>query len=216
MLELGGLLFILEGERPAAGSASEEELRAVMQEFQTLESPFDSEYLQELLADNGFAVVGDYVSVNGLFEREILAGNLLPLKKLATNYHYLFCKKVAHGVHASTVPDSREPGILRADIRLLAPVRDQLAARETLFISVAIENTGDTLWLAGQTARTGIVMPAVRVCDSLGTLVSEFHGEPPLPRPVAPGETANLKIEYAVPKRAGITLKIDLVDQCVG
>jgi len=39
------------------------------------------------------AVVGDYLSVNGLFERELLEGNLLPLKKVATNYHYLFCKK---------------------------------------------------------------------------------------------------------------------------
>jgi 2-polyprenyl-3-methyl-5-hydroxy-6-metoxy-1,4-benzoquinol methylase/glycosyltransferase involved in cell wall biosynthesis len=216
MLEPGGLLFILEGERPAAGSASEEELRAVMHEFQTLESPFDSEYLRELLADYGFAVVGDYVSVNGLFDREILEDNVLPLKKLATNYHYLFCKKVAHERHASTVPDSRQPGILRADIRLRAPVTEQFAPRETLSISLAIENTGDTLWLTGQTARTGIVMPAVRVFDSLGTLVSEFHGEPPLPRPVAPGETANLRVEYVVPQRLGkYTLKFDLVDQQV-
>ena len=214
MLEVGGLLFILEGERPAAGSASEEELRAVMREFQTLESPFDSEYLQELLAANGFAIVGDYVSVNGLFEREILEGNRLPLKKLATNYHYLFCKKVANGGSASTVPDSRRPGILRASIHLLAPVAERLAPRETLALPLAIENTGDTLWLAGQSDRHGIVMPGVRVFDSSGALVSEFHGEPPLPRPVAPGEIVNLKIEYAVPERRGLyTLTIDLVDQ---
>ncbi len=216
MLEVGGLLFILEGERPAAGSASEEELRAVMREFQTLESPFESEYLRELLADNGFAVVGDYVSVNGLFEREILEGNLLPLKKLTTNYHYLFCKKVADGSSASTVPDSRRPGILRASIRLLAPVAADFGPQETIGISLTIENTGDTLWLAGQSDRHGIVMPAVRVFDSWGILVSEFHGEPPLPRPVAPGETVKLRIEYTVPERCGkYTLKIDLVDQHV-
>ncbi|HYE16200.1 MAG TPA: methyltransferase domain-containing protein, partial [Pyrinomonadaceae bacterium] len=51
-LRYGGLLFILEGERPPAGSASEEELRAVMREFRTLESPFDYEYLRELLDEN--------------------------------------------------------------------------------------------------------------------------------------------------------------------
>ena len=77
-------------------------------------------------------------------------------------------------------------------------------------------NEGDTLWLTGQTVRAGVVMPGVRVFDREGALVSEFHGEPLLPRAVAPGETINLQIEYAAPRRAGsYTLKLDLVDQHV-
>ena len=72
MLDVGGQLFILEGERPPALSASEAELRGVMREFGTLESPFDPAYLRALLDENGLAVVGDYVSVNGLFERALL------------------------------------------------------------------------------------------------------------------------------------------------
>jgi hypothetical protein len=56
----------------------------------------------------------------------------------------------------------------------------------------------------------------VRISDDTGTLVSEFHGEPPLPRAVAPGETVRLKIEHAAPRRPGTyTLKFDLVDQQV-
>jgi glycosyltransferase involved in cell wall biosynthesis/SAM-dependent methyltransferase len=216
MLGVGGQLFILEGERPPAGSRSEEELRAVMREFRTLESPFDVEYLRALLDANGLAVVGDYVSVNGLFEREALEGDRLPLGKLATNYHYLTCKKVSEGAPASTVPDSRRPGALAACFRLLAPAPARLAHGESLVLPLAIENTGDTLWLTGQTVRAGVVMPAVRVYDSAGALVSEFHGEPLLPRAVAPGETVELKIEYTAPHRAGAyTLKVDLVDQHV-
>jgi glycosyltransferase involved in cell wall biosynthesis/SAM-dependent methyltransferase len=216
MLPVGGQLFILEGERPPAGSQAEEELRAVMREFRTLESPFDVKYLRALLDASGLAVVGDYVSVNGLFEREALEGDRLPLRKLATNYHYLTCKKVSEGAPASTVPDSRRPGTLAARIQLLAPAPARLSPGETLSLPLSVENTGDTLWLTGQTVRAGIVMPAVRVYDSAGALVSEFHGEPLLPRAVAPGETVRLKIEYDAPRRAGAyTLKVDLVDQHV-
>ncbi|HMJ24746.1 MAG TPA: hypothetical protein VK475_02925, partial [Pyrinomonadaceae bacterium] len=47
-------------------------------------------------------------------------------------------------------------------------------------------------------------------------MVSEFHGEPPLPRAVAPGETISLKIEHAAPQRPGrYILKFDLVAQHV-
>ncbi|MBA3240714.1 MAG: methyltransferase domain-containing protein, partial [Acidobacteria bacterium] len=217
MVETGGLLFILEGERPPVGSPSEEELRGVMLEYRTLESPFSYEYLRELLEGNGFAVVGDYVSVNGLFEREMLEGDRLPLTTLATNYHYLTCKKVAGGAPASSVPDSRRPGFLRARFSLREPAPERLAPNSTFTPSVAVENTGDTLWLTGQTVRAGVVMPAVRVYeDASGDLVSEFHGEPMLPRAVAPGETISFKIEYVVPRHPGAyTMKIDLVDQHV-
>jgi hypothetical protein len=59
-------------------------------------------------------------------------------------------------------------------------------------------------------------MPAVRVTDHANALVNEFHGNPPLPQAIAPGETVNLTIEYTAPQRAGsYTLTVDLVDQHV-
>ena len=216
MLPVGGLLFILEGERPPAGSASEQELRAVMGEFGTLESPFEQAYLRALLDEQGLAVVGDYVSVNGLFEREMLEAGRLPLRTLATDYHYLTCKKVCESGPASAVPDSRRPGTLRARLRLRAPAPERVAPGATLALPLAVTNEGDTLWLTGQTVRAGVVMPAVRVSDAAGALVAEFHGEPLLPRAVAPGETVDLKIEYRAPHRPGAyELKVDLVDQHV-
>lgn len=216
MLDLGGLLFILEGQKPSAGSATEDELCGVMQQYGTLESPFSEDYLRALLDEHGFAVVGDYVSVNGLFEREMLDGDRLPLSTLPTDYHYLTCKKVSDDASASTVPDSRSPGILRARFSLRAPVPEQVEPGASLAIPLAVENFGDTLWLAGQTVRAGMVMPAIRIFDDEGTIVSEFHGEPRLPRAVAPGETVNIRIEYVVPRLPGsYTLKVDLVDQHV-
>jgi 2-polyprenyl-3-methyl-5-hydroxy-6-metoxy-1,4-benzoquinol methylase/glycosyltransferase involved in cell wall biosynthesis len=214
MLSIGAQLFILEGGRPLAGSASERELQSVMSEFRTLESPFDEKYLRQLLDENGFAIVGDFVSVNGLFEREMLEGTRLPLSTVPTNYNYFICKKVCDGAPASSVPDSRRPGILRARFSTKAPIDARLERNATLTIPLVARNTGDTLWLTGQTVRAGVVMPAVRIFNNAGTLVTEFHGEPLLPHAVAPGETVNLTIHVVAPNRPGFyTLKIDMVDQ---
>ena len=216
MLSPGGVFFILEGERPPTGSASEAELCEVMREFGTLESPFDYGHLRQVLEDNGFFIIGDYVSVNGLFERETIENDLLPLKSVPTDYHYLVCKKVIDGAPAATVSDSRRPGILRARISLSQPAPTRVSPGQTINLELEIENAGDTLWLAGREARTGVVMPALRIIDGAGILIRETHGEPPLSRAVAPGETVRLRLEPAAPQRPGkYTLKFDLVDEQV-
>jgi hypothetical protein len=210
-----GSLFILEGDRPPKGSATEQELLAVMHRYQTLESPFNREYLRSLLDDNGFAVVGDYVSVNGLFPRSLMEGDRVRVEPPEVNY--LLCKKVVSEANrpASSVPDSRSPGDLQVRFRLIGTAPATLAPGELLSLHVEMQNAGDTLWLT-ETVSAGIVMPAVRVFDHEGTLVTEFHGEPMLPHAIAPGESVRIKIEYRVPQRPGIyTLKLDLVDQQV-
>ncbi len=218
MLNVGGLLFILEGHKPACGSATDAELRDVMQQYGTLESPFSSDYLRELLSANGFAVVGDYVSINGLFEREMLEGEhgdrMLPLRTLATDYHYLTCMKVNDGAHATSVPDSREPGMLRAEFTLNGSLPQHIGAGDTLELAITVKNVGDTLWLSGQTVRSGVVMPGVRIIDASGEVVSEFHGRPLLPHAVPPGQTVDLGLQLAAPATLGrYTVRIDLVDQ---
>ncbi|HEY6805348.1 MAG TPA: methyltransferase domain-containing protein [Pyrinomonadaceae bacterium] len=216
MLPVGGTLFILEGERPPLGSATEEELLGVMTKYGTLESPFDYGHLRHILDENGFAVIGDYASINGLFERESIVDDRLPLKNIALNYHYLACKKVALNAAASTVPDSRQPGLLQASFSVVEPGPLVLEPGQQLELELEIENLGDTLWLVGRETRLGIVMPGVRIFDEHEALMREFHGQPPLPRAVAPGEKVRLKIDHAVPHRVGrYTMKIDLVDQHV-
>ncbi len=216
MLDVGGLLFILEGHKPSSGSATEDELKDVMRRYGTLESPFSTEYLRALLDEHGLAVVGDYVSVNGLFEREMLEGDRLPLRTLATDYHYLGCIKVAADGTAASVTDSRAPGVLRAELSFVEQPPRLVEAGSQLNMAITISNTGDTLWLSGQTLRAGIVMPAVRVIDARGKIISEVHGHPMLPRAVAPGQTIDINVPCQVPLVAGAyTIKLDLVDQHV-
>ena len=216
MLDVGGLLFILEGHKPSAGSATEDELQDVMRKYGTLESPFSGEYLRTLLDEHGLRVVGDYVSVNGLFEREMLEDDRLPLRSLATDYHYLTCIKVAADAPASSVPDSRNPGVLRAEFSLREPAPRIVDAGAQFNLALTIKNAGDTLWLNGQTLRVGVVMPGVRIIDARGEVVSEVHGHPMLPRAIAPGQSFAIDIPCRVPLEPGTyTARIDLVDQQV-
>lgn len=213
MLPLGGLLFILEGNRPAPGSAPEAELAEVMRNFGTLESPFDREYLGKLLDDAGFAVAGDYVSVNGLFEREMVdeEGRL---RVEIPPINYLLCKKVTEGAPASGVPDSRTPGVLRAELKLESAWPSNFKPGELFQAKVRVRNAGDTLWLAGKHLQRGDVTLGVKVFDESGTVCDEFHGEPALPRTVGPNESGTVTIERKCPATPGrYTLKIDLVDQ---
>jgi len=213
MLPVGGVLFVLEGTRPAPGSAGQEELIEVMQKFGTLESAFDREHLGKLLNDAGFAVAGDYISVNGLFDREAVDDESR-LRIEAPSINYLLCKKVADNAPASSVPDSRAPVLLRADITLRSPWPQRFAPGRTFRADLRVRNAGDTLWLGGPLLRRGSVTLGVKVFDDAGEVRDEFHGEPALPRALAPNESCDVTIDHAAPAAPGrYTLKVDLVAQ---
>jgi glycosyltransferase involved in cell wall biosynthesis/2-polyprenyl-3-methyl-5-hydroxy-6-metoxy-1,4-benzoquinol methylase len=217
MLDVGGFMFILEGNKPPTGSATEKELRGFMEKYKTLESPFSGEYLRSLIDEHGFAIVGDYVSVNGLFEREMLTGDgeYLPLHTLDLDYHYLTCMKVTDDAPGSIVADSREPGVLRAELLLRTPPPESVAPGQRLELNIAMVNFGDTVWLTGQETRAGLVMPGVKIADENGVIVAENHG-PLLPRPVAPGQSLIVNVSVIAPDKPGsYAVKIDLVDQKV-
>lgn len=215
MVAYGGLLFILEGGKPAEGSETEEELTEVMREYETLESPFDAEYLRSLVAEHGFLVVGDYVSVNGLFERETIEGGRVAFTPEDLNY--LLCKKVVRDhTSAARVADSRAPRKLSARIALEEDSPELLAPAATYALPLAIENAGDTVWLTGPAERRGAVMLAARLFDEAGEMIEERHGEPPLPRALAPGESVRIVYNLRAPRKTGsYLLKIDLVAQHV-
>ena len=64
----GGRIFIHEGVRPARGSEGERELIAEMEEYGTLESPFDPEYLVAVLEEAGFTQVTRFAAVDELLD----------------------------------------------------------------------------------------------------------------------------------------------------
>jgi 2-polyprenyl-3-methyl-5-hydroxy-6-metoxy-1,4-benzoquinol methylase len=213
MLEDGGTLFVLEGERPPEGSATEKELRGVMMEYETLESPFSRDYLRALLVQHGFAITGDYVSVNGLFEREMMneAEKLLVQPE---RVNYLLCKKVGPGEGEARIFDSRKPRVLNARWTIIGEWSERVAPSQQIELSFEVLNTGDTLWLVSRAALKGTVRVGLRVVDERGAIVDEVHGVPPLPRAVAPGEKVSLKLNWQAPRAPGVyTLKLDLVDQ---
>jgi 2-polyprenyl-3-methyl-5-hydroxy-6-metoxy-1,4-benzoquinol methylase len=212
MLPQGGLLFVLEGERPLPGSAGERKLIEVMRDYGTLESPFTREYLLELLAAHDFHVVGDFVSVNGLFEREIIEDGKLSVAPPALNY--LLCKKLARARDGASMPDSRAPGTLRAVIELDGEWQDTFAPGATASIALKLTNTGDTLWLVSSRLREGIISFGIKLFDEAGAIVDERHNEPLIPSALAPDETATVALNYVAPRAPGrYTLKIDLIDQ---
>jgi hypothetical protein len=138
----------------------------------------------------------------------------LPLRTLPTDYHYLTCMKVTEGAPATSVPDSRQPGVLRAEFTLGDSLPKRIEASDQLELELAVKNAGDTLWLSGQTLRNGVVMPGVRIIDERGEIVAELHGHPMLPRAVPPGQTVHFDIRLVAPSKPGkYTVKIDLVDQ---
>jgi glycosyltransferase involved in cell wall biosynthesis/SAM-dependent methyltransferase len=216
MTKYGGSLFILEGDRPEEGSENEEELLEVMRDFGTLESPFSRDYLRALLDACGFAVVGDYVSVNGLFVRDSLEGGRLRVEPPPVNY--LLCKKVtaAPGLSAASVPDTRNPSAPAARLSFPDGWPPEVAPGSKTTAQLLVENTGDTLWLTGPSERAGSCMLGVRLYDEAGALVAERHGTPPLPRALAPGESAAVRFELKAPHAEGLyMLKLDMVAQHV-
>jgi SAM-dependent methyltransferase len=211
MLEYGGQLFVMEGEQPAEESVTGEELRGVMEQYETLESPFAREYLLTLLRDNGFAVVGDYLSVNGLFERETLEGDRLPLLETPA-FNYLLCRKVSAA--GGEIRNSRNPGVLNARISLQDEFVSHLNVDQVIELRIEIENTGDTVWLVSRAASKSTVRLGVKILNEDDQVIDEVHGSPPLPHAMGPGEKTEVKISRRAPLQPGrYQLKIDLLCQ---
>jgi hypothetical protein len=97
---------------------------------------------------------------------------------------------------------------------LRSPWPERFAPGETFRADLLVRNAGDTLWLGGGFLRRGVVTLGIKMFDEDGTVCDEFHGEPALPRAVAPNESCSVTIEHRAPVAPGrYTLKIDLVDQ---
>ena len=64
----GGRIFIHEGVRPAPGSEGERQLVAEMEEYGTLESPFDPAYLLFVLEEAGFTGITRFAAVDDLLD----------------------------------------------------------------------------------------------------------------------------------------------------
>ena len=213
MIDYGGQFFLIEGEKPPEGSNTEDELRSVMRQYEILESPFDREYLLQLLQSHGFAIVGDYASPGGLVDRESYVGNTVQFVEAPT-FSYLLCKKISTPNGPALIPDSRTPSLLQAELKLKSDWITQTTPGSMMEAAIEVANTGDTLWLVSRAPLTGRIKVGLKILNSYGEPIFESHGAPPIQQALAPGEKIPLAINIKAPKNAGqYTLKIDLVNQ---
>jgi hypothetical protein len=109
--------------------------------------------------------------------------------------------------------DSRNPGKLEARISLRGPAPRGGKAGERVSLAVAVENTGDTTWLAAERPAGGYVCLGGHLLDGERHLVRLGDFTHPLPRDLQPGESADVDAAFGLPDRAGrFVLQLDLVD----
>jgi SAM-dependent methyltransferase len=213
MLKYGGQLFVVEGEKPPMGSGTEDELRNVMDQYATLESPFSRDYLLELLQAHGFSIVGDYATVSGLVERENFQGSTIQFVE-SPNFNYLLGKKTSGPEVHTRMSDSLQPGLLRARLTLESDWPNEIVRGAHIEFLLGLENTGDNLWLVSRAPLTGRIRLGTRLINSAGETIEEIHGDPAIQRALAPGEHSTLHVNRKAPTSPGqYTLKIDLVNQ---
>ena len=112
------------------------------------------------------------------------------------------------------VPDSRQPGLLRAEIVLAGAPPLVVAAGGTAHLEVRVTNTGNTRWLHEKAPAGGYVSLGGHLKDATGALVDLDFLRAPLPNVVGPGENAALTAGVRAPSRPGrYRLELDMVDE---
>lgn len=191
----GGRIYIREGARPAPGSEGERQLIDEMEHYGTLESPFEPDYLEEVVEKAGFTAIRRFVEFDELVEvgdvggmvgrvREHLAYRL-GRRSPDTNV-LIAVKPLGGGSGNGFAAAITGEGAWRLS-----------EDRRSLLLAIRIRNTGDAFWPAGPFEHGVVtIAPYVPLADG------SRHELPrvALPRTVAPGE--ELALELAVPQEA--------------
>jgi SAM-dependent methyltransferase len=115
------------------------------------------------------------------------------------------------------VRDSRSPGLLRADLRLVAPSPPLRGYCGTAVQArMRLKNIGDSLWRHRLDPAGGTVLLGSHLLDSSGHPVHMEYFRAPLPRDVGPGDEVEIVMAVPLPREAGrFTLRFDPVDDNV-
>jgi len=109
--------------------------------------------------------------------------------------------------------DSRFPGVLRAEMRLIDgsfPLQGR--CRTTLQARVELENAGDTIWKHDVQGAGGTVFLGCSMLDSTGRLMAHEYHRARLPQDVRPGETIQAVVAVPLPDTPGrFLLRLDPV-----
>ena len=142
----GGRIYIREGVRPVPGSDDERNLVAEMEQYGTLESPFDPEYLRWSVEEAGFVDVKQFMEVDRLVPLDdagAAVGLLTGWARIRAGR-----RKPATNTLTATKPvaDTAGEDAWRGRITIAAPPAE--APDGSLRILVHVENTGRAFWPA--------------------------------------------------------------------
>jgi SAM-dependent methyltransferase len=203
----GGRIFIHEGVRPEPESEGERQLIAEMQEYGTLESPFDPDYLVAVLGKAGFTQVTRFASVDELLD---LSERTRELERIEARMENPPMNTVIalNPLSAEVSADGRE---FLATIEP-AGTWQTIEDGEELALSITVTNAGCGFWPAGM----GPTFPLGTV--TLGPYLPGDGGRRfelprvPLFRSLSPGESvgAEIRVARAAVKGSG-ELGVDLV-----
>jgi hypothetical protein len=203
----GGRIFIHEGVRPAEGSEGERQLIAEMEEYGTLESPFDPEYLVAVLGEAGFTQVTRFAAVDELLDVSERARELQRIEARMEN-------PTMNTVIAVNPVPAEIAGDTRDFIARLEPAGSWQPTQDgqELALSITVTNVGRGFWPSG----IGPSFPLGTV--TLGPYLAADDGERvelpriPLPRSLSPGESVGAEVRIPVGSlEGGREIGVDLV-----
>ncbi|HEY7148460.1 MAG TPA: class I SAM-dependent methyltransferase [Gaiellaceae bacterium] len=190
----GGRIYIREGARPAPGSEGEQQLIHEMEQFGTLESPFDPDYLERVVREAGFVEVRRFVEIDELLDIRDTGGLIARIRDY-TGYR-LGRKQPESNTLIATKPIGADQGAedFAAELSADGPWR---RSGDTLTIAVRVRNTGRSFWPAG-----GLGTGIVTVGPYLPRPDGSRHELPRtlLPHALAPGD--EVELDVAVPSDA--------------
>jgi SAM-dependent methyltransferase len=113
--------------------------------------------------------------------------------------------------------DSRKPGAFTAEIVVPADRRTVRGpGGGSVSVPLHVTNTGDTLWLHEVDPVGGYVSVGAFLFNAGGELLSRGLARAPLPRDVAPGETADVALLLPLPKDLGrYVARLDVVSEWI-
>jgi SAM-dependent methyltransferase len=215
----GGQIYIHEGIRPPAGSEAERNLVEEMKRFGTLESPFDPDYLVEVVEGAGFTNVRRLAEVDELVDlappalrRDRILERFLPDRLRTRALGQAALRPEFNVIHAvNPIPEGGgENAEFSGRIELEG---DWVASDHELARRLKITNDGRAFWPAG------LWYPYPKGSVTVGSYVPGPQGERlvelvrmTLPRSVSPGETVS--VELKIPREQvgpGGTVAVDLV-----
>jgi hypothetical protein len=215
----GGQLYIHEGVKPPPGSEGERNLVAEMERYGTLESPFDPEYLVDVVEQAGFVDVRRLVEVDELIDlepagrrRERLFARLFPGR---AGTHRALAQASLRPKFNIVHAFNPIPGGAEAAADFLARIAldgDWRPDGSELSMRLKVTNVGRAFWPAGRwfPYPKGAVTVAPYVADAVGGREREL-ARVALPRSVSPGESVGVEVLVRPEDAATGRVAVDLV-----